>query len=430
MRLRIHLAGLLGAVAGLAALWACRHAQATLPGGAPGTTARAPAALAVRRGDLQPRLLLTGELEAAEATALVTPSSPAFQLQLTWLAEDGSTVGPGQPVAQFDNSSFVSQIEEKRSAVTAAEAELARLAAAGLANEADKGFAVEQKQRDLAKARTAASVPPDLISAYDYQDHQLKLRSAEAELAKAERDLAKEHAAGADDVAVQRLVLAKARRELAAAESGIRDLTLRAPHAGTVQIADHPWEGRKIQVSDNLWPGMTVATLPDLSTMVVEASLSDVDDGQVAAGMSATCFVDAFPNAPLAGRVTEVTAVARESGRSALLRYFPVRIELAPLPAAERARLRPGMSVRVEVAAPARRGVLLVPRVALDLAASPPRALLAGGGTAAVRLGAGDAFQCAAETGVAAGQLLRQDGGDGRDGRDGQDGGRGGANGG
>jgi hypothetical protein len=55
---------------------------------------------------------------------------------------------------------------------------------------------------------------------------------------------------------------------------------------------------------------------------------------------------------------------------------------------------------------------------------------LAGGGTAAVRLGACDAFQCAAETGVAAGQLLRQDGGDGRDGRDGQDGGRGGANGG
>jgi HlyD family secretion protein len=415
MRLRIHIAGLLGAVAGLAGLWSCRHAQAAPPGGAAVAAAAASrvGALVVRRGDLQPRLLLTGDLAAAEAAALVTPASPSFQLQLTWLAEDGATVAAGQPVAQFDNSSFVSQIEEKRSAVTAAEAELARLAAVSQANQADKGFAVEQKQRDLAKARTAASVPPDLISAYDYQDHQLKLHGAEADLAKAQADLTQERAAGAADVAVQRLALAKASRELAAAESGIRNLTLRAPRAGTVLIADHPWEGRKIQVSDNLWPGMTVATLPDLSTMVVEARLSDVDDGQVTVGMAATCFVDAFPDAPLSGRVAEVTAVARESGRSALLRFFPVRIALGPLPAAVRARLRPGMSVRVEVAAPAWHGVLLVPRVALDLAASPPRALLAGGGAAVVRLGACDAFQCVAESGVAAGQRLRRDSGGG-----------------
>jgi HlyD family secretion protein len=407
MRLRAHLAGLLVAVFGLAWLAGCSHARAAAPEAA---LHPADGALAVRRGGLRPRLLLTGELQAAEAVALVTPPSAAFQLQLTWLAEDGSTVAAGQPVAQFDNSTFVAQIEDQRSAVTAAEAELARLQADSLAKQADSAFAVEQKRHDLAKARTAAAVPAELLSAFDYQDLQLKLKNAETELAKAEKDLATARGAVADDVGLQQVALAKARRELAAAESGVRDLTVRAPRAGTVVIADHPWEGRKVQVSDNLWPGMAVATLPDLASMVVEAALSDVDDGRVAPGRAAACFVDAFPDTAYAGRVAEVAAVARESGRSALLRYFPVRIELAPLPPSQRARLRPGMSVRVEIAAAPVRDALLVPRAALDLAASPPRALLAGGGAAAVRLGPCDAFWCVAESGVAAGQALRRRG--------------------
>ncbi|HLX06457.1 MAG TPA: HlyD family efflux transporter periplasmic adaptor subunit [Thermoanaerobaculia bacterium] len=407
MRRRGHFARLLVAAFGLAGLAGCSHAQGSPPAAAPQP---ADGALAVRRGTLRPQLLLSGEIRAAAAVPLVTPASPDFQLTLTWLAEDGSTVAAGQPVAQFDNSTFVAQVEEKRSAVTAAEAELARLRADGLAKLADLAFAVEQKRHDLAKARTAAAVPAELLSAFDYQDLQLKLKSAETELAKAEQDLATERGAGAADLGVQEVALAKARRELAAAESGVRDFTVRAPRAGTVLIADHPWEGRKVQVSDNLWPGMAVATLPDLSSTLVEAALSDVDDGRVAPGMAAACIVDAFPDEVYAGRVAEVAAVARESGRSALLRYFPVRIELAPLPPSRRNRLRPGMSVRVEIAAAPVRDALLVPRAALDLASRPPRALLAGGGAAAVRLGPCDSFWCVAESGVTAGQALRRRG--------------------
>jgi HlyD family secretion protein len=378
--------------------------------GGDATAARA-GTLAVRRGDLRPRLLLTGELKAARARMLVAPASAAFQLQLTWLAEDGARVEAGQPVAQFDNSTFVSQIEEKRAQAATAAEELARLEAEARTKLAESAFAVAQKRRDLDKARTAAAVPTELLSAHDYQERQLKLRQAETDVAKAEEDLASQRAAGAADVGVQRVALAKARRELAAAETGIHELTLRAPAAGTVLIGDHPWEGRKLEVSDNLWPGMTVASLPEPASLRVEAALSDVDDGRVAPGMAATCVVDAFPDAVYRGRVAEVSAVARESGRSALLRSFTVSVELAPLGARDLARLRPGLSVRVEIAGRPVRDALLVPRAALDWGSSPPRALLAGGGAAPVRLGACDAFWCVAESGgVTAGQALRRAG--------------------
>ena len=365
----------------------------------------------MRRGALQPRLLLTGHLKAARAVELVTPATPAFQLQLTWLADDGAQVGAGQPVAQFDNSTFADDIEAKRSAVTSAVADLARLEADGRAQVTDKAFTVEVKRRDLVKARIEAGVPPELLPAHDYQDRQIKMQTAAAELAKAQDDLATARSSAAADVGVQRVTLEKARRELAAAEAGLRDLTLRAPHAGTLVIADHPYEGRKIQVGDKLYPGMTVASLPELSSLEVEAALSDVDDGQVAPGMPATCYLDAFPEAPHAGRVAAVAAVARESGRTALLRYLPVRVELAPWSAADLARLRPGMSVRVEIDSAAVRDAVLVPRAALDFGAAPRgavRALLAGGASAPVRLGSCDGFWCEALAGVEPGQALRR----------------------
>jgi multidrug efflux pump subunit AcrA (membrane-fusion protein) len=92
-----------------------------------------------------------------------------------------------------------------------------------------------------------------------------------------------------------------------------------------------------------------------------------------------------------------------------MLRYFPVRIALDR---ADPARMRPGMSVRVEVLGPETRDALLVPRAALQLGAgrdrqTAPRVLLAAGGSAAVRLGPCSASECVVESGVTAGTRLR-----------------------
>jgi HlyD family secretion protein len=360
----------------------------------------------VRRGSLQLTLLLTGELQAARSEVLSVPPSPSFQVTIQWLAEDGATVAAGDPVVRFEQTSSVSRLDDKRAAVAAAAGDLARVTAEGRTAEAEKRFAVAQAEIDLAKARRAASVPPELLPGREVQDRQLALARAEAALAKGRDALAAAEAGAAADVELQRLALAKAEREVAVAEQGIRGLTVAAPRAGMVLVGELPWEGRKLRKGDAVWPGMTVATLPDAAVTRVAAELSDVDDGQVAPGMAVTCYLDAYPRQGLAGRVLDVGAVARESGRTAVLRTLPVTIALAPPPAGVARRLRPGMSARVEIATRTVRDALLVPRLALDLAAAPPRVRLAGGGTAAVRLGACDAFRCVAESGVAEGERL------------------------
>lgn len=360
--------------------------------------------LAVRRGDLRPRLLLTGELKAAQAEELIVPRTPTWQLQIRWMEEDGAAVQAGQRVVEFDNSSFTSDLEEKKLAASEAGKELAQTEAEARSTTAEKAFDVEQKRTELTKARIAAQVPADLLAQRELQERQLAVRRAEVELAKAEEDLAAHRKASAADLEVRRIALDKSRREIRQAEQAIGDLTLRAPRDGILLVGDHPWEGRKLHEGDTVFVGLAVASLPDLSSMIVEASLSDVDDGRVTPGMEVLCTLDAYPGESFRGRVEDVAAVAQEAPRRPLLRSFPVRIRLDR---ADPKRMRPGMSVRVEVMGPAVKGALLAPRAGLDLGASPPRARLAGGRTAEVRLGPCSAADCVIEKGLEEGARLR-----------------------
>ncbi|HEV2856742.1 MAG TPA: HlyD family efflux transporter periplasmic adaptor subunit [Thermoanaerobaculia bacterium] len=384
--------------------------------GCSGTGARADAGqgedeLAVHRGTFRQRVLLTGELAAEKGEALTVPRTNQFQLQIRWMAEDGTLVRAGDPVVAFDNSQFASDLEEKRLTASNAGSDLERAQAESKTTLADKQFAVEKAKSELEKARLAAAIPKDLLSLREYQERQLALKRAESELAKAQEDLAAQKKGGATDLQIQGISLDKSHREIRDAEEAITALTLKAPRDGMVLVADHPWEGRKLQLGDSVWVGMTVATLPDLSSMIVQASLSDVDDGRIAPGMEVLCTLDAYPTAAYRGRVAEISPVARESKRSPLLRYFPVRIALDK---SDSRRMRPGMSVRVEVLGPEMKNALLVPRAALDFSGGRTRALLAGGGAADVRLGPCAAEECLVESGLKDGTRLRT-----RDGRTG-----------
>jgi HlyD family secretion protein len=180
----------------------------------------------------------------------------------------------------------------------------------------------------------------------------------------------------------------------------------RAPRDGILVVSDS-WDGRKLQIGDPAWVGMTVMEIPDLTEMEVEATLSDVDDGRVRAGMPATCTVDAYADRPIRGTVKEISPIAIESRRGGSRRAFTVIVSLE---ASDPDRLRPGMSVKVEVATGTETGVLLAPRAALALDARPVRARLAGGEEREVQLGPCGALECVVRAGLSEGDRLGERG--------------------
>ncbi len=378
-----------------------------------GARAESRGGLTVHRGPFRQRLILSGELAAERGETLAVPRTDTFQLQIRWMAPDGTPVKAGDPVVAFDNSQFASDLEEKRLSASQAGTDLATAEAALKTTEAERRFNVAKARSELEKAKIAAAVPQEILPLREYQDRQLARKRAETELAKAEEVLATETRASGTGVQIQQISLEKSRRQIHTAQESIDALTLKAPRDGMVLVGQHPFEGRKLQLGDSIWTGIPVATLPDLSSMVVHANLSDVDDGRITEGAEVLCTLDAYPAITYRGRVVEISPVARESQRNPLLRYFPVRIALDK---ADTGRMRPGMSVRVEVLGAESRNALLAPREALDFAgaAAPsgpagaaPRLLLATGGAAAVRLGPCSASECVIESGAAEGTRLR-----------------------
>lgn len=360
-----------------------------------------PDELRVTRGDLAERVLLSGQLVAERSERSIVPMTRIWQLSIRWLAEDGAAAKAGDRVVEFDNSVFVGELAEKRLRLKQATLDLAAQRAVAAAATTDKEFVLAREKILLEKAELQAALPKDFQPERDWQEKQLARERAQVAARKAEADLAAQKKSSALELRVKEIEADKIRRDLEVAEKGIAALTLTAAKAGILLVGEHPWEGRKFQVGDVVQPGWTVVELPDLTTMRVEATLSDVDDGRVAVGARATCTLDAYPDLPLSGTVREVAPVAQEMGQQSLRRAFKVVIDLERTDAE---KMRPGMSVKVEVRGVPVAGALTAPRAALDL--SGPWAFLAGGERRPVELGACDAHRCVVTRGLSEGQAL------------------------
>ncbi len=348
--------------------------------------------LAVTRGDLKERLLMTGALDAVSAENLTVPRTPLWLLQLQWLEVEGTQVHAGQKVAEFDNSAFTAALNEKRLAALQAADDLAKLRAQNELTTLDKAADVDKAKAELDKARLTAALPRGSLPERDWQENQLDMQRKEVAYAKAKDDLDSQRKSAAFDAEVKQIALDKSRREIKEAEKATQDMELTAPRDGIVVIGDIPWLRRKIEVGDTLDQGFTVVSLPDLGTMRVKALLSDVDDGRVAVGMKATCTIDAFSDRPIEGVVREVSPAARETSQNSDRRAFDVIIELPEL---DRERMLPGLSVKVEIHGREVHDATLVPRRAIDFDAKPAQVRSVEGRTFPVDVDFCDAQVCA-----------------------------------
>jgi multidrug resistance efflux pump len=358
----------------------------------------------VRRGDFVGQFLLTGELKAVRSDAIVIPRNPTWRTQIRWIETDGARVSEGDRVVELDNSALVGDLEDKELAELAALNALEQKIGELDALEADKQFKLEQARVELEKAEIEAAIPEELRSRREHQEKQLALERARAARDKARRDLESFRQTMDAELEILRIALEKARRDVAAGRRALNTMTLRAPRDGILVIEENRREDRKFQVGDSAWVGLTIARLPDLSEMQVEASLSDVDDGRIGDGDRAVCIMDAYPDLLFDGIVAEIAPVAQETSWRSLRRAFRVLVDLDRT---DEERMRPGMSVKVEIETARIEGVLIAPRAGLDLDVDPPRARLAGGSDVEVTLGPCDAFECVVEEGLSEGAELR-----------------------
>ena len=360
--------------------------------------------LAVTRGNVAERMLLTGELDAEDSVELLVPRTDNWSIGIQWMIDDGARVKAGDKIVEFDNTAVVEKLLELELTAIEKSIELDGEKAKTAVEVADKKFEVENQRTQVEKAELDATVPEELLSRREHQDFRLALARAKVEQTRAKEDLRSIRDGGRFEQQVKQIEFDKALRAYRAAEEQLDALTLKAPRDGVVVVGMHWEEPRKLQVGDNIWSGMTAAKLPDLSQMIVEAQLSDVDDGRVLPGMKATCIVDAYPDTPLQGVVRGVNPVADTPDRQSTRRFFGVAIALEEV---DTSKLRPGLSVKVEIVTRQAEDVVVVPRAAVDPTGDQPTATLADGSEVPVEIDFCDAMGCAVSSGLSEGDRVR-----------------------
>jgi HlyD family secretion protein len=255
----------------------------------------------------------TGKVQAVRSFVVQTPyiAGQGGQLTLIHLAENGTRVNKGDLLAEFDSTQqqdgardasarfddLGHQVEQKKAQNRAdAEKRLAELKTA---------------EADLAKAQIELRKGP-LLSEIDRLKNEAKLADAKAHVA----SLKKSHnfRDRADAAALRVLELQRDRQKVALdrALHNIEKLSVKAPLAGMVAL-ENVWRSGSMghaQEGDQLWRGQALLRIFDASEMEVRTSVGEPDGAVLQPGARAKIYLDAYPDLVFPARFVSASPVA------------------------------------------------------------------------------------------------------------------------
>jgi multidrug resistance efflux pump len=321
--------------------------------------------IAVTRGVFIDELKLRGDVRPLKTLTVNAPTfaSGTGDLRIVKLVKNGTTVRKGEPIVQFDVTMLQRTLEEKRSELRQADAEITRLQGENRIKEEQDRTDLAKAQYDVERAKLDASTE-ELISRVEAEKFKLALADARQRLAETETRLAADGRGAAADVDSRRQKRDKAALEVANAERDLRALSVVAPGDGTVSIMNN-WRaggafsnGREFREGDRAWPGAAIAEVPDLSVVEIAANVDESDRGRLDERQAATIRVDALPDRELTGRVASISTLAKVVFEGwPPVKQFEVRLRLTdPDP-----RLKSGMSAMASVATDRLERQLLLP---------------------------------------------------------------------
>lgn len=282
--------------------------------------------VAVRRGDLQARVVATGTLQALDQVEVgAEVSGRVLHVDVDF----NDRVTSGQVLCRLDPEHWRAAVRQATAQLLANRASLARSRAA-------------KQEADLALRRTQLLLADGLATQQALEAaSSLALRAAaDVELAMAQIDVA--------DAALE------------SALGSLEKTTIRSPMDGLV-------------LSRAVEPGQTVAaTLAapvlfvlarDLTRMELHIHVDEADIGQIAAGQSASFSVDTYPGRRFPAKLSAIHNIATTQNNVVT---YEARLEVDNSDLA----LRPGMTATVDIITAQRQAVLLLPNAALRF--TPP----------------------------------------------------------
>lgn len=312
----------------------------------------------VRRQALVISLALTGQIDAKRAHTITAPR--IRNIQITWMAPEGSMVQAGDPVLRFDSTLQQQDLVDQESQHKIAETSLQRAEQELAIRDKELGLELRQAERNYDERKHDA---PKVADEAKLQLELAELR-ANAALEQIRADLQK-----------AQLEVQRARDKVATARKELEQMTLTAPIPGMVVYLDI-WKGSsmgKVQEGDSPWPGQGLINLPDLAEMIVKATVSEVDAAQVQLEQEVEVSLDAIADTTFRGTVVRKGTLARRKDESSRINVFDVEVAVLD----HDARIKPGMSASARVIVERIPEVLSIPLEAIFEVEGKPVVFLA-----------------------------------------------------
>jgi HlyD family secretion protein len=332
-------------------------------------------------------LQVRGELRPVRSIVMTAPSSGA-DMQILNIAANGADVAAGDVVVQFDSTTQQRTIEQRRSELKQADAEIAKI-------QTESQRRTQAADAELAQARSAVArarldvTGAGLVSRVESEKRALQLANAELQVKALEQKVEGERMATAADLAIARQKRDKAQHDVDETERIMSSLTLRAPAAGTISLLPNFRAGGPMNASppefkrgDRAFFGAPIAELPDLSAILMTCRLDEADRARVQEGAPVLVKVDAVPDRELKATIGDIGLLARPDFSSwPPVRNFDAVIALGEVDP----RLRGGMNATARIEMNRIDDVIVVPAAALFQAGGATVAYVVEGGSASAR---------------------------------------------
>jgi HlyD family secretion protein len=320
----------------------------------------------VRRGDFVEYVSIRGEIKARDSKMLTAPSA-AGDLQILKLAATGKQVKTGDVIVLFDTTTLQRTLEQKRTDLASAEAEIRQQQAQehmtqeqNLTDSLAAKYNVESARLDASKA--------EILSEIDGEKNKLALASSQEKFREAQTKLDSGKLGSDADIAQKKKKRDKALYDVRLAEHQIASLILRAPGDGVVTVLPNfratmfGGNAPDFREGDHAWPGAAIAEIPDLSSIRFEARIEEADRGKLKADQTATVHVDAVPDGDFTARVRDISTLAKMDFSSwPPMKNFTLDVKIDRTDP----RIKPGMKANARIAVSTIPNSVLVPTQAL-----------------------------------------------------------------
>jgi len=326
-----------------------------------------------KRGDLDMKVYVNGELRASHSEMLTAPPIGGGALQITHLLHTGTAVKKGDLVMEFDPSEQRYKLDQNRSELMQADQEITKARADAAVVAAQDKVALLKARFDVRRAELDV-LKNELVSSIDARKNDLALEQAKRVLAELEQDVKSRSASGEATISLAEEKRNKAKLAMDQAQDNISKMRVTAPMDGLVALEKNEgaaggffFSGMSLpeyHEGDQVEPGRSVGQVIDPKGMELVAKVGELERNNIKEGQLVDLQLDALPGSTFHGTVKTVGGNnARRFWEDDSSSKFEISVTLATTDA----QMRPGLTAHVFINSDPQKNVIYAPRQALFL---------------------------------------------------------------